>query len=132
MNYFDILFLVGRILYGGYFIMAGLNHFTKTEMLAGYAASKGVPLPKIAVLGSGTLIVLGGIGVLLGAYVEWAVLALAVFLVVVSFTMHAFWADADPNMKMGDMTNFLKNMALLGAALLLLSIPTPWIYSFAF
>ena len=34
-------FLAGRVIVGGYFLMAGLNHFMKLKMMAGYAKSKG-------------------------------------------------------------------------------------------
>jgi hypothetical protein len=40
--------------------------------------------------------------------------------------MHNFWKDEDPQMKMADRINFMKNMALLGALLMLLAIPLPW------
>ena len=32
----EIIFLIGRILFGGYFLMGGINHFTKKEMMKGY------------------------------------------------------------------------------------------------
>lgn len=125
----DLLFLLARILFGGFFIMSGINHFTKSEMLVQYAASKGVPAPKFAVLGSGALILLGGLGILLGAYVVWSVILLVIFLIFVTFKMHNFWAVSDPNAKMTDMVMFMKNIALLGAALAFLFIPLPWAYS---
>lgn len=127
-DYTEVLFLIGRVLFGGYFVMSGLTHYIKTDMLAGYAQSKGVSSPRVAVLGSGLLLLAGGLGVLLGAYVQWAVLALALFLVPISFKMHAFWAETEP-MRMSDQVNFMKNMALLGGALMLLMIPGPWPYS---
>lgn len=132
MNYGDIIFLIGRILFGGYFLLMAWNHFTKVGALAGYAQSKGVPMPQAAVLVGGVLLLAGGLGILLGAYVEWAVLALVLFLVPVSFAMHNFWAVADPTMKMADMINFQKNMALLGAALMMLSVSTPWPFAVLF
>ena len=123
MDYTEVAFWVGRVLYGGFFVLSGINHFAKNRAMAGYAASKGVPMARLAVYISGLFLLFGGLGVLLWAYISWAVLALAIFLVIVSLKMHAFWSMQDPNMKMADMTNFLKNMALLGGALLLLSIP---------
>ncbi len=123
------LFLLGRLLYGGYFVFSGINHFAKNEALAGYAASKKVPVPKLAVYLSGLLILLGGLGILLGIYIKISILYIVIFLVVVSFMMHNFWSTTDPMSKMMDMTQFMKNMALLGAALLLLSIPEPWMAS---
>lgn len=128
-KYMEILFLIGRVLYGGYFTYMGIQHFTKNQALAGYAGSKGVPYARQAVYLAGALIFLGGLGVLLGVYTRWAVLALVLFLVPVTFMMHAFWKVSDPNGKMMDMVQFNKNMALLGAALMLLQIPEPWTYS---
>ncbi|MFY9457749.1 MAG: DoxX family membrane protein [Candidatus Spechtbacterales bacterium] len=125
----DIFFLIGRILFGGFFVMSGINHFMKVGMMAQYTASKNVPSPKFAVMVTGLLLILGGLGILLGVYVELAVLALALFFVPVSFKMHNFWAVQDPQQKMAEMVNFLKNMALLGAALMTLAIPTPWAFS---
>ena len=127
MIYFDILFLIGRLLLGGYFIVSGINHFMKMGMLAGYSQSKGVPMPKIAVIVTGVLLLFGGLGILLGIFIEWAILALVVFLVPVNFIMHAFWKVEDANMKMMEMVHFMKNLALLGALLMLLSIPM-WPY----
>lgn len=129
MNYSEVLFLIGRILYGGYFVMSGMNHFTKMGMMKGYAQSKGVPMPGLAIAGSGLLLLAGGLGVLLGAYVAWSSAAIVVFLIFVTPKMHNFWTATDPNMKMADMINFMKNMALLGAALMFLAIPSPWPYS---
>ncbi len=109
--------------------MNGINHFLKSDMMVPYTASKGVPFPKLAVMGSGLMILLGGLGILLGVYIEWAVLLLVIFLVVVTFKMHNFWTIEDPNAKMMDMIMFMKNVALLGAALAFLFIPTPWAFS---
>lgn len=116
---YDILPEVGRLLFGGYFFMMGINHFAKKDMLVGYAKSKNVPSPELAVTGSGVLLLIGGTGTLFEMYTQIATLALVLFLIPVSFKMHAFWAETDPMMKMSDMVNFLKNMALLGATLMM-------------
>lgn len=129
MDYTALLVLIGRILYGGYFIMSGYNHFAHSGMLTGYAASKGVPNPKAAVLFTGLLLFLGGLGVLFGVFVNLAVVALVLFLVLTTFIMHRFWKITDPTMRMGEMINFKKNLALTGAALMFLAIPQPWLYS---
>jgi uncharacterized membrane protein YphA (DoxX/SURF4 family) len=61
----DIAFLIGRIIAGGYFIMGGFNHFNNLEMMTGYAKSKGTPAPTVAVTGTGVLLLLGGVSLLL-------------------------------------------------------------------
>lgn len=125
----DYLFVLGRVLLGGYFIMAGANHFKHVTMLAGYAESKGVKMPKESVLLTGAMLVLGGLGILLGVYVQIAVALLVVFLVATSFKMHAFWKITDPMARMGDEINFKKNLALAGALLMMLSLVAPWYMS---
>jgi putative oxidoreductase len=125
----DILFLLGRILFGGILLMMGMNHFTKREMLVQYAQSKEVASPGFSVFIGGLFLVLGALGILLGIYVQWAVLLLVLFFVPVTFKMHNFWAVQEPQAQMQEMVNFMKNMIILGAALTMLAIPLPWAYS---
>ena len=124
-----VAFLIGRIIVGLYYISSGIRHFTHLNMMAGYAGSKGVPLPKLAVPGSGALLVIGGLSLLLGYQPVIGIAAVVLFLIGVSPMMHNFWAVQDPMQKMAEMVNFTKNMALLGSALMFLAIPQPWAYS---
>ena len=123
------IFMIGRILLGGYFLFNAFNHFSNITMMGGYAQSKGVPSPKAAVGFSGLLLLVGGLSILLGVYPTAGVITLALFLIPVTTMMHAFWKVEDPMAKMGEMVNFTKNMALLGAALTLLAVPQPWTVS---
>ena len=126
----EYLFLLGRVFYGGFFVLAALNHFRHTSLLAGFAGFNAVPAPKVAVIGSGIIVGLGGLSVLCGVEPNWGVACLVIFLVPVTLMMHRFWADKDPQMKQMNVVQFQKNVALLGAALLLLFIPQPWPFSF--
>ncbi len=119
------LFLVGRALFGGFFLYSGLNHFQHHEHMAGYAASKGVPAPTVAVLVSGALLAIGGLSLLLGYKPHIGAIALVLFLLPVSVLVHNFWAETG-QAQMMDMTQFMKNMGLLGSALMFLAIPRPW------
>jgi len=125
----NMLFLIGRVLYGGFFINSALNHFRHTKMLAGYAQSKGVTSPQLAVQATGILLLVGGLSVLVGYEIMWGILALVIFLLGTSIKMHDFWNDKDPQAKSMNQIQFNKNMALLGAALMMLAIPMPWMYS---
>lgn len=116
-----VVLYLGRILFGGYFIMAAYNHFANLQMMAGYAQSKGVPAAKPAVAGTGLLLLIGGISTLFNIYSVVGLAAIILFLVPTTFMMHAFWKIQDPMAKMGERVNFMKNLALLGATLLLLS-----------
>ena len=125
----DVLFLLGRVIVGLYFLMNAYNHFTKTAMMAGYAGSKGVPAPKLAVAGSGVLLLVAGLTLLTGYAPLVGIAAVVLFLLPVSFTMHAFWKVPDPAARMSEQVNFTKNLALLGSALMFLAIPRPWPFS---
>ena len=123
----DIFFILGRVIFGGYFIIAGFKHFRHIKMMSAYAASKDVPLPKIAVALSGLLILLGGLGIFTGIYVKWSLYLIIFFLLGVTFKMHDYWNITDPTEQTLQKINFGKNIALLGACLIMLAIPEPWI-----
>ena len=72
------------------------------KMMAGYAASKGVPAPDLAVTATGLLLVLGGSILLLGVRPHLGALLIVVFLAGVTPMMHNFWAVADPGQRMGE------------------------------
>ena len=114
-----IIASIGQILFGLFWLSSSYNHFSRFTMMTGYVGSKKVPFPKLAIAISGVLLLVGGLGIITGLYVWWAILALVVFLVPVTFIMHNFWADTDPQAKMSNRGQFMKNMALLGALLIL-------------
>ena len=119
-------FLIGRLVFGGYFIYNGINHFKQQEMLAQYAGSKNVPKPRLAVTVSGLALIIGGTSILLGVKPKLGTAAIIAFLAGVSPSIHDFWRAQDPNQRMNDMVNFTKNMALLGGALALMGVEEPW------
>ncbi|MBI4118469.1 MAG: DoxX family protein [Parcubacteria group bacterium] len=129
MDFFTLAFLLGRLFLGGYFLFNGVMHFVQIKQMIGYAASKSVPIAPVSVPLASFLIVVGGAGVLLGVYPEWSLLALAVFMIPVTLYMHPFWKVTDPNERRISRIQFLKNVALLGAILMLLSVPAPWSFS---
>lgn len=126
----NILFLIGRIIFGGYFLMAGVNHFIHLSNMSAYAKSKGTPAPSVAVGGTGVLVILGGLSMLLGYQPVVGIALLVIFLLGVSFQMHAYWKVTDPQQRMGEQINFMKNWALIGALLMCLMIARPWPFGF--
>jgi len=115
------LLVLGRILFGGYFAFNGFNNIVMLEMMSGYAKSKGTPLPKLSVVVSALLLIVGGLSVLFNILPSIGLVALVIFLVPVTIIIHPFWKEQDPTVKMGEMINFMKNIALLGAVLILLA-----------
>jgi uncharacterized membrane protein YphA (DoxX/SURF4 family) len=125
----DILVLIGRLLFGGLFVYNGINHFTNRAAMTGYCAYKGVPVPAVSVVVSGLWLLSGGLSVVLGYRPEVGLTLIALFLAGVTPMMHNFWAAPDANTRLADSINFQKNMALLGAALVMLALPRPWPFS---
>jgi uncharacterized membrane protein YphA (DoxX/SURF4 family) len=119
-------FLLGRLVFGGFFLYNGIHHFKQSKQLAQYAAAKGVPAAEAAVIGSGVALTVGGASILLGVKPKLGTLAILGFLAGVTPVMHDFWKQQDPQMRQNDMINFTKNMAMAGAALALFGVEEPW------
>jgi putative oxidoreductase len=115
----DVVFLIGRILIAFLFLGSALAHLTQTDAMAGYAQSRGIPAAKPAVLGSGLLILVGALLVLLGVWGDLGALFLVLFLAPTAFLMHSFWKENDAMAKQMEMVQFNKDIALAGAALAL-------------
>lgn len=107
----------GRFLFALIFLMAGANHFSKQTI--GYASSQGVPLASVAVPLSGVVAIAGGLSILLGYRAKLGAWLIVLFLVPVSLMMHKFWAVTDPMMGQIQMILFMKNVSMLGGALLI-------------
>ncbi|ADJ15399.1 DoxX family membrane protein [Halalkalicoccus jeotgali] len=126
------LFFLGRVLFGSVLAFNGLNHFLDVEAMTEYAESKGVPKPMGAVVLTGGMLVVGGVGTVLGLFRTFSVGALATFLLVATPVMHDFWAV--PNVRRDrEVIHFTKNATMLGAALVLLAlsgVPWPYVPSF--
>ncbi|MEU4364615.1 DoxX family protein [Promicromonospora sp. NPDC023987] len=120
----DVVLLIARVLFVALFFGSAVGHLTQTDGMAGYAASKGVPMARQATLATGVLMLLGGLSVLLGVWGDLGALLLFVFLVPTAFMMHAFWRETDATAKQTEMIQFNKDLALAGAALAFL-----WVFS---
>lgn len=120
-----IPFLIGRAMFGGFFIMSGIKHFQQQKQMAQYAAAKKVPKPDLVVKATGAMLVVGGTSILLGIKPKLGTLAVLGFLAGVSPVMHDFWNE-QAEQRMNDMINFTKNMALAGGAMALMAVEEPW------
>jgi putative oxidoreductase len=108
---------IGRAMFVAIFLMAAPGHFAQGTIER--AAAQGVPLASLAVPLSGLLAVAGGLSVLFGYHARIGAWLLALFLVPVTLTMHRFWGVADPGAAQIQEIMFMKNVAMLGGALLI-------------
>lgn len=118
----DILLIVGRILFALIFINSGFAHFSQREAMTGYAQFKKVPAAKLAVPLTGLMILLGGISMVLGIWMDLGALLLAIFLIFSAFMMHNFWTIDDATQKMNETVAFFKNLSMAGAALIIFAV----------
>ena len=124
-----LAFLLGRVLFGAVLAFMGLNHFMNVDSMTGYSEAKGIPMPRLSVVFSGGMLLFGGLGIAIGAFPALSAGAIALFLIVSTPTMHDFWA-APEEQQQSEMTNFLKNVALLGGALVFLALSgNTWPYA---
>ncbi len=72
-----------------------------------------VPMPNILVPVSGIIATLGALSIILGYKAKVGAWLIVLFLIPVSFFMHNFWENQEQQ------TMFLKNMSILGGALMI-------------
>jgi putative oxidoreductase len=109
--------VLGRFFFVLIFLMAGANHFSRQTIA--FAASQGVPLASIAVPLSGVLAIAGGLSILLGYRAKLGAWLIVLFLIPVTLMLHNFWTVTDPMMAQMQMILFMKNVSMLGGALLI-------------
>jgi uncharacterized membrane protein YphA (DoxX/SURF4 family) len=107
---------LARLLFGGGLLVLALRNITNLDGRIAYAEAKGVPSADALVpLGSGLLLG-GSIGIGLWKLPRLSAASVAAFLVGVTPTIHDFWA-VDDESRSEELTSFLQNITLLGAAL---------------
>jgi putative oxidoreductase len=117
--------LLGRFSFALIFILSGPRHFLAQTIA--YAAAQGVPLASIAVPFSGVMALAGGLSILLGYRAKIGAWLIVLFLVGVTPMMHKFWAVSDPMMHQMQFVMFIKNLSMLGGALLISQFGSgPW------
>src|ERR1700728_1919691 len=109
--------LLGRFLFALIFLMAAPMNFSGKTIA--FAASQGVPLASIAVPLSGIIALAGGFSILLGYRARIGAWLIVLFLAAVTPMLHNFWAVLAPMMHQMQFIMFMKNLSMLGGALLI-------------
>jgi putative oxidoreductase len=115
----DVVFLIGRILFGVLFVYSGFGHFATAEAMQGYARQQGAPAPQLTVPLTGAVIIVSGLAVILGVLADLAALLIAGFLFLTAFIIHRFWKVQDPQARQMVQVHFSKDLGLAGAALII-------------
>ena len=109
--------LLGRILFSLIFLVSSIGHFSAQTIQ--YAAAQGLPWANLLVPASGILAAVGALCIVLGYKAQVGAWLIIIFLLPVTLIMHQFWAAGDPAMQQMQLAMFMKNISMLGAALLI-------------
>ncbi|TDD90679.1 DoxX family protein [Actinomadura darangshiensis] len=115
----DVVALIARIVFTAIFLGAAVGHLTAADAMAGYAAAKKLPQPKLAVQVSGAYILVASALLVLGIWPDLAAIAFVPFLLITAFVFHDFWKQESPEMRQQEQQQFLKDLSLAGGALAL-------------
>src|SRR6267378_4482565 len=107
-TYNPILPLVGRILIGLIFLVAGT---------VAYLTKLGFPAPEVMAVIAISIEIGGSLLLIVGWRTRWAAWLLAVFVVVAGFAAHRFWEITDAGQYSNQMNHFLKNLSIVGGLL---------------
>lgn len=120
--------LVGRILFSGIFIMSAVgNKIPNFSGVAGFMASEGVPAAQVMLAGAIVLLLAGGLSIVLGYKARIGATLYLVFLVLATYFFHDFWTLSDPQARQEQTIQFMKNLSLMGASLILIARGVgPW------
>jgi putative oxidoreductase len=114
----DSVALIARVLLVALFIQSGYAKIAGFAGTASYIAAHGLPLPGLGAAIAIAVELGAGLLVLIGWQARWAGLIVAIFTVVAGILFHAYWADADPAVRMGNYVNFWKNISIAGGFLM--------------
>lgn len=132
-SWVGVLLIAGRVLFAAIFILSGIGHLTQFKAMSDYAAAFKVPSPRLAVVVSGLMILVGGLSILLGVKVPAGSLLLVLFLIPAAVYMHPFWGVSDPMQAATQRAHFMKNLSLAGAALVIWYFssvaPGAWVFT---
>ena len=104
---------IGRILLGVLFLVSGIQSAMDFQGFSGSVAGKGLPFPTYLAAVALAFKILGGASVTTGMYLSTGKIMLVLFTLASTALFHN--PIADPS----QMTNFLKNMAVVGGLLLI-------------
>jgi putative oxidoreductase len=110
--------LVGRVLLGLLFVLSGFAKIIGFDGIAGYIASKGMPLPQLVAALTIVVELGGGLALMAGLYTRQVVVVLAAFTLLAGVIFHNFWAVPQPE-QMAQQINFMKNLSIAGGMLVL-------------
>jgi putative oxidoreductase len=119
--YNPALLLIGRVSLAAVFVLFGIRKLMAVAGTTGYFTKLGLPLPEILVW----LVILveigGGILLIVGWRTRLVAWILAGFVVLATAAAHRYW-EFDAAQYVPQLTNFMKNLAIVGGLLMVAAV----------
>jgi putative oxidoreductase len=110
--------LLGRVLIGALFVVAGARKLMGIAGTAAYFAKLGFPAPEVMAYLAILIEIGGGLLFIIGWRTRLVAWLLVVFTVIATGMAHRFWEFTDPGQYNAQLNNFLKNIAVIGGLLM--------------
>lgn len=118
----DIGTVLGRIMIATIFLMSAVgNKIPNFNKVAEYMASEGVPLPQVMLVGAIVFLIAGSLSIIVGFKTRTGAALILVFLVLATYFFHDFWTLENTQSKQDQMIQFMKNLALIGTMVFLMT-----------
>lgn len=118
---FSKFYPVGRAFLGALFLISGALKITGFAGTAAWMASAGLPFASALLTVTIAIEIVGGLTLITGRQSRWGALALALFLIPVSFVFHGFWSADAANFQ-NQFNHFFKNFAIFGGMLVVFAV----------
>lgn len=114
--------MIGRLFLIMIFLMSAVgNKIPNFGSTAEYMASEGVPAPMFLLAGAIIFLLAGSLSILIGWKARIGASLLLVFLILATYWFHDFWTFEDPQARQMQTIAFMKNLALMGAMLMIIA-----------
>jgi putative oxidoreductase len=116
------LAVLGRVMLCVIFFLSAIgNKIPNFNAVAGKMEEEGVPAPQVLLVGAIVFLIAGSLSVVLGYKARIGATLLLIFLVLATYYFHDFWTVTDPQVKQEQMIQFMKNLGLMGAMVLIIA-----------
>jgi len=114
-----VLILIGRILLAWVFVGSAYGAITNFSGSVGYFRSLNLPAPELFTITAVALEVLMSAGLILGIGTRYCAILAFLFVMIATAIAHRYWEYPAGPQQIGQYNNFLKNISIMGGALLI-------------
>jgi len=114
-----VLILIGRILLAWVFVGSAYGALFNFSGSVGYFRSLNLPAPELFTIVNLAVEALISVGLILGVGTRYCAVLTFVFVLAATIVAHRYWEYPAGAQQMGQYNNFLKNISIMGGAMLI-------------